>query len=431
MMKKLFVWTLILMMTCLSAVTAWADGPEGQVMEYSWYQEGASRHRGTLSSSNFEDGWNDVMDKCSSGFDVQVTLYADWVADEGRFTDDVFNGPGFQDDIIRIRQGASVVLDLNGYSIDRGTTLDVKNGEVFHVETDADLTLKNGTIIGSVHITNGKVATFDNCVFKDNEDIDFGAAIFAEGCEDLVVENCTFSNLEDDSNGAAIEAKRAAITVIGSTFRNCTTEHDGGAVYVENGSLDMTNCQFTGNHATENGGAVAFVDAEVNIAGCTLGNNTANGDGGALYAGGFAGKAAEIYLSNFADNTAWENGGAVAVENQAQVSMYGCIVDENAALENGGAVYVDQTAQFQALEYNDELARDILPTKFIANEASEKGDVIFIDTPDGGMEEGEEWVEPTEDGKNDNVGFDVTHIVLALSVIFVAAAIVLNFRKPK
>jgi len=193
----------------------------------------------------------------------------------------------------------------------------------------------------------------------------------------------------------------------------------------------MTNCQFIGNHATENGGAVAFVDAEVNIAGCTLGNNTANGDGGALYAGGFAGKAAEIYLSNFADNTAWENGGAVAVENQAQVSMYGCIVDENAALENGGAAYVDQTAQFQALEYNDELARDILPTKFIANEASEKGDVIFIDTPDGGMEEGEEWVEPTEDGKNDNVGFDVTHIVLALSVIFVVAAILLNFRKPK
>ena len=318
-------------------------------MEYSWYQEGASRHSGTLSSSSFEDGWNDVMDKCSSGFDVQVTLYADWIADDGQFTDDVFNGPGFQDGIIRIRQGASVILDLNGYSIDRGTTLDVKNGEVFHVETDADLTLKNGTIIGSVHITNGKAATFDNCVFKDNEDIDFGAAIFAEGCEELTVENCTFSNLEDDSNGAAIEANRTAITVIGSAFRNCTTEHDGGAVYVENGSLDMTNCQFTGNHATE----------------------------------------------------------------------------------NGGAAYVDQTAQFKALDNHDELARDILPTKFIANEASEKGDVIFIDTPDGGIEEGEEWVEPTEVGRNENVGFGVTDIVLALSVIFVAAAVVLNFRKPK
>ena len=104
---------------------------------------------------------------------------------------------------------------------------------------------------------------------------------------------------------------------------------------------------------------------------------------------------------------------------------------ERICVKGNRAAYVDQTAQFQALDYNDELARDILPTKFIANEASEKGDVIFIDTPDGGMEEGEEWVEPTEAGKNDNAGFDVTHIVLALSVIFVAAAIVLNFRKPK
>ena len=431
MMRKLMVWTMILMMMCFSMAPVWANGPEGQVMEYSWYQEGASRHRGTLSSSSFEDGWNDVMDKCSSGFDVYVTLYEDWIAYEGEFTDDVFNGPGFQDDVIRVRQGASVTLDLNGFSIDRGTTLDVKNGEVLHVETDGELTVKNGTVIGSVHITNGKAVTFDNCVFKDNEDIDFGAAIYVEGCEELLVENCIFTNLEDDSNGAAIEAERTAITVIGSTFRNCTTEHDGGAVYVHNGSLDVTNSQFTGNHAGGNGGAVAVVDTETNIATCTLGNNAADKNGGALYVGGDAGKKTEIYLSNFADNTAWENGGALAVADQAQLTLHGCIVDENTALVHGGAAYVGQTAAMNTADYNDELGRDVYPTKFIGNEASEKGDVIFVDTPDGGIEEGEEWVEPTEVGRNENVGFDVTDIVLTLSVVFVAVTVVLNFRKAK
>ncbi|MBO5666441.1 MAG: hypothetical protein J6S45_03225, partial [Firmicutes bacterium] len=107
-MRKLLAWTMILMMTCFSVVPVWANGPEGQVMEYSWYQEGASRHRGTLSSSSFEDGWNDVMDKCNGGFTVQVTLYEDWIAEDGMFTDDVFNGPGFEDDVIRVREGASV-----------------------------------------------------------------------------------------------------------------------------------------------------------------------------------------------------------------------------------------------------------------------------------------------------------------------------------
>ena len=65
------------------------------------------------------------------------------------------------------------------------------------------------------------------------------------------------------------------------------------------------------------------------------------------------------------------------------------------------------------------------------NQASEKGDVIFVDTPDGGIEEGEEWVEPTEVGRNENVGFDVTDIVLVLSAVFVAVTVVLNFRKAK
>ncbi|MBR6501580.1 MAG: hypothetical protein IKT25_08745, partial [Firmicutes bacterium] len=111
--------------------------------------------------------------------------------------------------------------------------------------------------------------------------------------------------------------------------------------------------------------------------------------------------------------------------------LYGCIVDENTALVNGGAAYVGQTAAMNVADYNDELARDVYPTKFIGNEASEKGDVIFVDTPDGGIEEGEEWVEPTEVGRNENVGFDVTDIVLVLSAVFVAVTVVLNFRKAK
>ncbi|MBO5666586.1 MAG: right-handed parallel beta-helix repeat-containing protein, partial [Firmicutes bacterium] len=326
---------------------------------------------------------------------------------------------------------ADVILDLNGHSIDRGTTQDVKNGEVFHVHEGAELTLKNGTIVGSVHIMGGERAVFENCVFKDNEDIDFGAAIFAEDCDEIVVENCTFSNLEDDSNGAAIEAEDAAITIVGSTFRNCTTEHDGGAIYAKNASIDMTNCQFTGNHAEGNGGAVACVDTELNVAGSTLGNNTADGNGGAMYLAGETTKTAEIYQSNFADNTAWENGGALAVEGEAAATMYGCIVDENTALENGGAVYAGQNAEFEALDYNDELARDIHPTKFINNDAAEKGDVIFIDTPDGGIEEGEAWVDPAEESSGNDAGFSVTDVVLILSAAFVAVTVVLNFRKPK
>lgn len=425
-MKKAVVMVLTLIL-CLGMTVLPAFAAGGQVIEYSWYREGATRPSGTLSSASFEDGWNDIMEKCNGGFEVQVKLMGDWIADGGRFTDDVFNGPGFEDDIIRIREGASVVLDLNGYSIDRGVIDSIKNGEVIHLEQGASLTLKNGTVIGSVHITGGKDATFQNCTFKDNEDIDFGAAIYAEACDRITVETCIFTNLEDDSHGAGIEAFGTELTVIGSVFQQCTSEHDGGAIYLKDSTADMTNCQFVGGSAA-NGGAVALENTEAMFAHCTFGNNEAKGNAGALSVKGTEAKT-ELYLCNFADNTAWENGGAIAVAETANVILYGCIVDENNAI-NGGAAYMGQDATVEVLDYNDELAKDVYPTLFINNKATEKGDVFFVDTPDGGIEEGSDFQEEAPGSAVPvNNGLGITELCLGGAVIFMVIVLYLNIKK--
>ncbi len=416
---------------CLILTLVPAFATDGQVIEYTWYNENSNRQLGRLSSSSFEDGWNDIMEKCNGGFVVHVKLMGDWIADGGKFTDDLVNGPGFEDDVIRVCEGSRVVLDLNGHIIDRGATSSIKNGEVLHVCEGASLTLMNGTVIGSVHITDGKSVSVTDCVFKDNEDIDFGAALIVENCEELTVEDCTFSNLEDDSNGAGIEARDAALTVNGSVFQNCSTDHSGSAVYAENCTLDATNCQFVGNTAAK-GGAVALVDTEAMFAHCVFGNNLSHGDAGAMYVSSDEATSVEVYLSNFADNTAWEDGGAMVVEGKAQVALYGCIVDENMAIGNGGAAFLEEEAKLDVLDYNDELAKEVINTRFIGNDAAEKGDVFFIDTADGGIEEGEELQEPDESVNGPvKSGFGVTEFVLLLSVAFVGITIVLNFRKPK
>ena len=109
-MKKIFLIVImtILVVSALS-IAAFAADPVMHVLY------------GSLSKDfeDFEDGWNFAMEEANGGKEVHVTLLADWTADEdGGFTDDVWNGDGFDNDTIYFADDVSVTLDLGGYTIE-------------------------------------------------------------------------------------------------------------------------------------------------------------------------------------------------------------------------------------------------------------------------------------------------------------------------
>ena len=111
-MKKFLA---ILMAICMLASTlcipafAANEPAAGTVLRVSALKKDGKTIEFIGDYNNFEDGWNAAMDIAgdtkkmkNNHYDrVVVDLLADWTATDGEFTDDFWNGPGFDWEIGR------------------------------------------------------------------------------------------------------------------------------------------------------------------------------------------------------------------------------------------------------------------------------------------------------------------------------------------
>lgn len=219
---------------------------------------------------DFAEGWNEAMwlagraEAMEEQFyeRIVVTLYEDWNATNGKFTDD--NSAGFDNDTIYIPEYAVVTLNLNNHTINRGLTDDIDDGEVMFINDYADVIIENGTITGG---------------YSNSE----GGALYIEGA------NVTLNNVNivgnrvynDDGAGIAMYYG-ATLTVNGGTFENNKTDassgtmYYGGAVYASDSTATFNNVVFKNNHCKYYGSAIYVDDCDVVVSKCTFdGNNAA------------------------------------------------------------------------------------------------------------------------------------------------------------
>ena len=244
---------------------------------------------------NFEDGWNDAIELAGSsstmktnGYDrIVVDFYTDWKSDtDGNFTDDWFNGPGFDNDTIFITDGARVTLNLNGHTIDRGLTKDRNDGEVIFIDDDADVIINNGTITGAysnseggaLYIEGGANVTLNNVNIIGNKVYnDDGAGVYMYGGATLTVNGGTFENNSTDGNneamynGGAVYTKDSTATFNNVVFKNNDCKHKGSAIYADNSDVVVNNCTLDGNKAKYS--AVYAEESYVNVTNSTFVNN--------------------------------------------------------------------------------------------------------------------------------------------------------------
>jgi predicted outer membrane repeat protein len=117
----------------------------------------------------------------------------------------------------------------------------------------------------------------------------------------------------------------------------------GGAIYSWGnvnivGNIDLTNCRFIANDADDNGGAIVLGnDYDVSAIDCLFDGNTCADRGGAVYCGG-----AEYLIftdCEFRDNAAQSSGGAI-YSNFTDPHFLECTFSENSA-HRGGAFQGD------------------------------------------------------------------------------------------
>ena len=196
----------------------------------------------------------------------------------------------------------------------KGHTIDAKNlGRIFSIGEGFTVTLTNATLIngkadkgGALSVMGGESSGATNFIDIDgtkfvNNSALYGGAMFVWG-SNYSISNSVFDNnsafgkgnmTPNNNNGGALVVTQGNIpisgTIINSNFTNNKAQY-GGAAWINEGTVDISNSNFINNTATVEAGAIGFEPAYTKITATVYGtnfiNNTAGVDGGAIYSNG-------------------------------------------------------------------------------------------------------------------------------------------------
>lgn len=199
-----------------------------------------------------------------------------------------------------------VVLDLNGYIIDRGLNAPINSGYVIEVD-GGNLTI-NDSEPGRIH---SPAVTYTNPI--DNTTLETINGGIITGCND-----------NGDWPGA-ICVKGGTLTLNGGSIALNTTAGNGGGVYVRYGSFNMNGGGIIANTAGGAGAVNIYANGTFNMSGGIIRHNT-SGDTGAIYAySNQSGQPADAYISGgqiIENVSASGRSGAVTINTNGQTQHY-------------------------------------------------------------------------------------------------------------
>ncbi|MBQ9026301.1 MAG: hypothetical protein IJ104_08025, partial [Methanobrevibacter sp.] len=230
---------------------------------------------------------------------------------------------------------------MNGEAANAGGGMFISNVEM----TYTDLTFINNTaeINGGGLYWDRNAVTINSMTFINNSAATGGAIYIPKGGSSTsLLTTVSNSNFTDNSAdyGGAIYANGGHMVFSYNNFTNNSAVFDGGAIYtpVSNNGVDIAYSNFIGNTAAGDGGAIYSGNqgsTNRNIHDSNFTNNSAL-NGGAVY---IANDYQVIQSCNFDGNNATRDGGAVYVnEGLQQVKILSSIF-KNSHADSAGAVY--------------------------------------------------------------------------------------------
>lgn len=272
---------------------------------------------GVTYEQNLADGWSQAValslqlragDKPNL---VKVVLSSDWIAADLDGETSFGLGDAFYSNTLYVPGGAKILLDLNGYIVNRNLTTAVKNGSVF-------------TVAGELTLADSRPEAEQYSLVYDTED---GSEFVRGGV-------VTGGNITENG-GAVLVLNSGNFTLSGGTlFEN--TANVGGGIYVgNNGKCTVDGGSVFYNAArTLGGGVYAERSGSFTMNGGSVSGNIANYGGGVAVSG-----VAEFNGGTIQNNSA-VSGGGVYAERYGWIEMTGGYVRDNRATETGGGVEV-------------------------------------------------------------------------------------------
>jgi predicted outer membrane repeat protein len=249
---------------------------------------------------------------------------------------------GGRDITVRSSDGPEVtILDGGG-----GRIVELSQGETTSTRLEG-FTLRNGgspTNYGGAAFFFGASATVVDCIFEDNS-ARYGGAVSNYENDGTVYIDCVFRNNTAEFGGATWNYLSS------SSFIDCLFEgnsvasgfsNEGGATSEREAATLYERCVFRANSNEDQGGAMwVRFDSDVTLIDCVLEGNTTGGSGGGIYA--TTDSRVIAINTRFLGNTAGQFGGGINSTFSDSLTLINCEFSGNRAgtsfTRRGGGVY--------------------------------------------------------------------------------------------
>ena len=248
---------------------------------------GAVFNNGELVVSDSVFDSNDIVNRGSASVDYGGAAIYNWY--DGVLT---VSGSNFTNNIKNYKNGDRLV----------GAVATIGDATI----SDSYFVNNSGRWGGALSVMGGEFSIATNFIDIDgtkfvNNSALYGGAMFVWG-SNYSISNSVFDNnsafgkgnmTPNNNNGGALVVTQGNIpisgTIINSNFTNNKAQY-GGAAWINEGTVDISNSNFINNTATVEAGAIGFEPAYTKITATVYGtnfiNNTAGVDGGAIYSNG-------------------------------------------------------------------------------------------------------------------------------------------------
>jgi hypothetical protein len=238
------------------------------------------------------------------------------------------------DNAYHVLIGADNVL-VDGFTISDGNADKMNGGRAYDNKGGAVLNYRAGSQFGPGIAFPAFSPTFKNCVFTNNHAVE-GGVIFTFHGGNPVFDNCQFKDNSATYGGVSIDRAGNNSKYLNSTFENNRAQYKGGVLFVDYGAMaTIMSCTFKGNSSGTGGGAIYVIDR----ASQQINNETDFDQIDPTWPNMKDIFSAVLVLdSNFEDNSAGTNGGAIYVYESSYAKVDGSSFKNNSAKLDGGAI---------------------------------------------------------------------------------------------
>ena len=242
----------------------------------------------------------------------------------------------------------------------------------------SDLYIKNCVVKGNTAKYGGGIyfkratAVITNCVITGNSASGHVGGLYNNYYSVCAVKDSEFSNnISPEKAGAIINNNNSELIISGTVLKNNTAGTDGGALYVHSSAkpVYMSGCTFEQNKAAWGAGIYILEGASAYAVKSDFIENSASQNGGAVWVGSSDNSLGEFRECAFTGNSAAQNGGGIYAQGKGKVTLLTCEMQgQHADFGKGGAIYAGD---------KDTASVGLADVKITGNRAKSGGGAIY------------------------------------------------------